>query len=107
MSPPPPSPAAPPAATLRPTRPAPAPPASGAREPVDIGQLRALVTALIRVRTRTRTRFGRTGRSRGLVFQIVLYAISGVLVGMLATLGTDLFSFELILFGITLFFAGF
>jgi hypothetical protein len=74
---------------------------------VDFGQLRALVTALIRVRTRTRTRFGRTGRSRGLVFQIVLYAISGVLVGMLATLGTDLFSFELILFGITLFFAGF
>ena len=82
-------------------------PAPAARGGVDAGQLRALVVALLKVRTRSRTRFGRSGQSRGLLFQIVLYAVTGVLVGMIATLGVDLFSYELILFGITLFFASF
>ena len=73
---------------------------------VDGLQLRALLVAILKSRTRTRTRFGRTGRPRGLIFQVAIYAIMGGLASLIAFLGVDLFSFELVILGLTLFVAG-
>lgn len=77
-----------------------------ATDALDLHQLRVLLIAILKARTRTRNRFGRTGRPRGLIFQVAIYAVMGGLAGLIAFLGVDLFSYELVLFGLTLFVAG-
>jgi hypothetical protein len=72
----------------------------------DASQLRVLLVAILKSRTRTRTRFGRTGRPRGLIFQVAIYTVMGGLAGMIAFLGVDLFSYELVMIGLTLFVSG-
>lgn len=73
---------------------------------VDRAQSIALLQTIFRVRTRSRMRFGRTGKPRGLIFQVVVYAVMGALTGMVAFLDVDLFSFGLIVSALTLFMAG-
>ena len=75
-------------------------------DPPDWRQLRVLLAAILKSRTRTRSRFGRTGRPRGLIFQVAMYAVMGGLAGAIAFLGVDLFSYELVMFGLTLFISG-
>jgi hypothetical protein len=75
-------------------------------EGVDRAQLAALLRAIFRVRTRSRMRFGRTGRPRGLIFQIILYGVMGGLTGMIAFLKVDVFTYCTVLGALTLFISG-
>ncbi|MGH7740962.1 MAG: hypothetical protein ACRENS_02950 [Candidatus Eiseniibacteriota bacterium] len=80
--------------------------AAEAADSLDLRQLRVLLVAILKARTRTRTRFGRAGQPRGLIFQVAIYTIMGGLAGMIAFLGVDLFSYELVLLSLTLFVSG-
>jgi hypothetical protein len=74
------------------------------RDRVDYPQLGVLLRTILRVRTRVRRSFGR--RPRGLLFLIVLYAVMGLFSGMVAFLEVDLFTYALILCGMTMVMGG-
>ncbi len=73
---------------------------------IDGAQLRALLKTIFRVRTRSRPRLGRGGKPRGLIFQIAVYAVMGALAGLLAFIPVDVFTFAMVMGGLTLFVAG-
>ena len=73
---------------------------------VDGVQLRALLRTIFRARTRARRTLGRSGKPRGLVFLIVVYAIMGGLTGLIANFVGDVFTFAIVVGGMSMFLAG-
>jgi len=77
-----------------------------ARPVPDLAQVRALVSATLRRATRGRMVAGRLGRPRGLIFVLAMYAVLGLLLGLLAFSHTDVFTFSLIVCAYTFLVAG-
>ncbi len=75
---------------------------------IDPRQLRALLRATLRMRMHTGGRMlaPRSRKPRGLIFLLVMYALMGLFVGLLAFMRVDVFTFSLIVLGTTLFLAG-
>ena len=78
----------------------------GGVDRIDLPQLRALLRAIFRVRTRARRAIGRSGKPRGLIFLIVVYAVMGLFTGLIAFLDVDVFTFSAVVGGMTVFLAG-
>jgi len=79
-------------------------PPSGLDFPQALGLLRT--TLRMRMRVGGGTRLGRSGKPRGLILLGVLYAVMGGLVGMLAFVHVDVFTYAIILFGMSFFLGG-
>jgi hypothetical protein len=77
-----------------------------ARPVPDMAQVRAIVGATLRRATRGRMEAGRLGRPRGLIFVLVMYAVLGLLLGLLAFSHTDVFTFSLVVCAYTFLVAG-
>ncbi len=79
-------------------------PASG----LDLAQARALVATTLRMRVRVGggVRLGRSGKPRGLILLSALYALMGVFTGMLAFIHVDVFTYAILLFGLSFFLGG-
>ena len=83
------------AADLEPRRPVP--------DPV---QVRAILVATVRRATRGVATAGHRGRPRGLLFLLVTYGVMGLLLGLLPFVGTDVFTFSLVIWSATFMMSG-
>jgi hypothetical protein len=69
-------------------------------------QVRAILRATLRRATRGRMMAGRSGKPRGLIFLLVMYGVLGIVLGMLAFIHPDVFSYSLLIWSFTFLMAG-
>ena len=79
---------------------------SGRAPGIDRTQVRAILVATIRRATRGTVTAGRQGKSRGLVFLIVMYGVMGLMLGLLPFSGSDVLTFSLVIWSATFMMAG-
>jgi ABC-2 type transport system permease protein len=72
----------------------------------DLAQVRAILKATLRRSTRGRMIAGRSGKPRGLIFVLVMYAVLGGFLSMLAFAHPDVFTFSLVMGAYTFMVAG-
>jgi len=77
------------------------------RRPVpDPIQVRAILVATLRRATRGVAPAGHRGRPRGLLFLLFTYGVMGLLLGLLPIVGTDVFTFSLVIWSATFMMSG-
>lgn len=82
-------------------------PAPGLRGAIpDPVQVRAILVATLRRATRGTATAGSRGKPRGLVFLLISYGAMGLLLGLLPFVGTDVFTFSLVIWSATFMMCG-
>ncbi len=69
-------------------------------------QLRAILVATVRRAVRGTVSAGSRGKPRGLVFLLITYGVMGLLLGMLPFVGTDVFTYSLVIWSATFMMCG-
>jgi len=81
--------------------------AGAGRYPVpDRAQVRAILKTTMLRSMRGRMMAGRSGKPRGLIFLVVMYGVLGIVLGMLAFIHPDVFSYSMIIWAFTFLAAG-
>jgi len=83
-----------------------APPAPAHERVPDPAQVRALFVATLRRATRSTMTASRRGKPRGLYFLLVMYAVMGLMFGLLAFIHPDAFTFSLVVCSATFMMTG-
>jgi ABC-2 type transport system permease protein len=73
---------------------------------IDRAQVGAILRATLRRATRGKMLSGRSGKPRGLVFLLIMYAALGFVIGLVAFGGVNVFTFSLLIFAYTFLTAG-